>query len=198
MYHNLDSWEHLALIIILLKWRKWVVAIWWGCIKINIKSQMLLCFLCFRTSCMRLFTVLFIFWQKMTMDIKLNPMQHSVATLEKLCFSYYLHKDKNPLIVGKWNVLPMDKCNAIRFTNRARVVSCNGWSMDSYLKLIGSYEQNVVTTSMRFVLTLLMLLMYYHYKILLLLLNFVWIFVGKDVVFWFLKLLLPKKINRWK
>jgi len=68
--------------------------------------------------------------------------------------------------------------------------------MDSYLKLIGSYEQNVVTTSMRFVLTLLMLLMYYHYKILLLLLNFVWIFVGKDVVFWFLKLLLPKKINR--
>jgi nucleolar protein 16 len=35
------------------------------------------------------------------MDIKLNPMQHSVATLEKLCMSYYIYKDKNPLIVGK-------------------------------------------------------------------------------------------------
>lgn len=40
-------------------------------------------------------------FQKMMMDIKLNPMQHSVATLEKLCLSYYLYKDKNPLIVGK-------------------------------------------------------------------------------------------------
>ncbi|CAJ2629141.1 hypothetical protein L195_g010315 [Trifolium pratense] len=40
-------------------------------------------------------------FQRMMMDIKLNPMQHSVATLEKLCMSYYIHKDKNPLIVGK-------------------------------------------------------------------------------------------------
>lgn len=158
---------------------------------------MLLCFLGFRTSFTWLFIVLFLFWQKMMMDIKLNPMQHSVATLEKLCFSYYLYKDKNPLIVGKWNVLPMDKCNAIKFTIWAWVVSCIGWSMDSFLKLIGSYEQNVVTMRMLFVLTILMLLMYYHYKILLLLLNFACIFVGKDVVFWFPKLL-PKKINRWK
>jgi len=68
--------------------------------------------------------------------------------------------------------------------------------MDSFLKLIGSYEQNVVTMRIRFVLTLLMLLMYYHYKILLLLLlncmDFCWercsILVSQTV--------LPKKINR--
>ncbi|KAI5398696.1 hypothetical protein KIW84_064176 [Lathyrus oleraceus] len=40
-------------------------------------------------------------FQRMMMDIKLNPMQHSVATLEKLCMSYYIYKNKNPLIVGR-------------------------------------------------------------------------------------------------
>ena len=34
------------------------------------------------------------------MDTKLNAMQHSVATLEKLCKRYHMHKDKNPLIVS--------------------------------------------------------------------------------------------------
>ncbi|KAI5435927.1 Mcm2-7 hexameric complex component [Lathyrus oleraceus] len=38
-------------------------------------------------------------FQRMMMDIKLNPMQHSVATLEKLCMSYYIYKNKNPLII---------------------------------------------------------------------------------------------------
>ncbi|CAI8619022.1 unnamed protein product [Vicia faba] len=49
----------------------------------------------------RLFNVLLLLWQRMMMDIKLNPMQHSVATLEKLCMSYYIYKNKNPLIVGR-------------------------------------------------------------------------------------------------
>ena len=40
-------------------------------------------------------------FEAMTRDIKLNSMQHSVATLQKLCMSYYIYKDKNPLIVGK-------------------------------------------------------------------------------------------------
>ncbi|XP_004495960.1 uncharacterized protein [Cicer arietinum] len=40
-------------------------------------------------------------FQSMMMDIKLNPMQHSVATLQKLCLSYYLYKNKNPLIVAR-------------------------------------------------------------------------------------------------
>ncbi|KAL2238980.1 uncharacterized protein LOC105163135 [Sesamum indicum] len=39
-------------------------------------------------------------YQSMFMDTKLNKMQHSVATLEKLCKRYHMHKDKNPLIVG--------------------------------------------------------------------------------------------------
>lgn len=40
----------------------------------------------------------------MFMDIKLNKMQHSVATLEKLCKRYHMYKDKNPLLVGtKWS-----------------------------------------------------------------------------------------------
>ncbi|CAI9761464.1 unnamed protein product [Fraxinus pennsylvanica] len=38
-------------------------------------------------------------YQSMFMDIKLNKMQHSVATLEKLCKRYHMYKDKNPLIV---------------------------------------------------------------------------------------------------
>ncbi|GFP87208.1 hypothetical protein PHJA_000864500, partial [Phtheirospermum japonicum] len=40
--------------------------------------------------------------KSMFMDIKLNKMQHSVETLEKLCKRYQMYKDKNPLIVGPW------------------------------------------------------------------------------------------------
>uniref|UniRef100_A0A2P2IJ80 Nucleolar protein 16 n=1 Tax=Rhizophora mucronata TaxID=61149 RepID=A0A2P2IJ80_RHIMU len=40
-------------------------------------------------------------YQGMFMDIKLNAMQHSVATLEKLCKRYLMHKDKNPLISSR-------------------------------------------------------------------------------------------------
>ncbi|KAK2990623.1 hypothetical protein RJ640_019903 [Escallonia rubra] len=39
-------------------------------------------------------------YQSMFMDTKLNKMQHSLATLEKLCTRYRVYKDKNPLIVG--------------------------------------------------------------------------------------------------
>ncbi|CAL1398593.1 unnamed protein product [Linum trigynum] len=39
-------------------------------------------------------------YQKMFMDSKLNAMQHSVATLEKLCKRYHMYKDRNPLIVS--------------------------------------------------------------------------------------------------
>ncbi|GAA0157838.1 hypothetical protein LIER_15017 [Lithospermum erythrorhizon] len=39
-------------------------------------------------------------YQRMFKDIKLNSMQHSVATLQKLCHRYNIYKDKNPLIVG--------------------------------------------------------------------------------------------------
>ncbi|KAL6968515.1 hypothetical protein U1Q18_034319 [Sarracenia purpurea var. burkii] len=39
-------------------------------------------------------------YQSMFMDIKLNKMQHSVGTLEKLCKRYQMYKDTNPLIVG--------------------------------------------------------------------------------------------------
>ncbi|KAA8543104.1 hypothetical protein F0562_021401 [Nyssa sinensis] len=39
-------------------------------------------------------------YQSMFMDTKLNKMQHSVATLEKLCKRYRIYKDKNPLIVA--------------------------------------------------------------------------------------------------
>ncbi|KAL3648024.1 hypothetical protein CASFOL_008992 [Castilleja foliolosa] len=41
-------------------------------------------------------------YKSMFMDIKLNKMQHSVATLEKLCKRYHMYKDKNPLLVGPW------------------------------------------------------------------------------------------------
>lgn len=37
--------------------------------------------------------------QRMFMDTKLNAMQHSVATLEKLCKRYHMYKDQNPLIL---------------------------------------------------------------------------------------------------
>ncbi|XP_039002935.1 uncharacterized protein LOC120129538 [Hibiscus syriacus] len=37
-------------------------------------------------------------YQAMFMDVKLNKMQHSVATLEKLCKRYHMFGDKNPLI----------------------------------------------------------------------------------------------------
>ncbi|MCD7470797.1 hypothetical protein HAX54_010946 [Datura stramonium] len=39
-------------------------------------------------------------YQSMFMDTKLNKMQHSIATLEKLCKRYHMYKDKNPLLVG--------------------------------------------------------------------------------------------------
>lgn len=41
-----------------------------------------------------------LFGQGMFMDMKLNPMQHSIATLQKLCQRYHVHKDKNPLLVA--------------------------------------------------------------------------------------------------
>ncbi|KAI3409425.1 Nucleolar protein 16 [Psidium guajava] len=37
-------------------------------------------------------------YQAMFRDMKLNAMQHSVATLEKLCKRYHMYADKNPLI----------------------------------------------------------------------------------------------------
>ncbi|KAM0998528.1 hypothetical protein ACFX2I_008254 [Malus domestica] len=40
-------------------------------------------------------------YQRMFMDTKLNKMQHSVATLEKLCRRYHVHKDRNPLILTR-------------------------------------------------------------------------------------------------
>ncbi|KAH7578350.1 hypothetical protein ACOSP7_000409 [Xanthoceras sorbifolium] len=40
-------------------------------------------------------------YQAMFMDTKLNAMQHSVATLEKLCKRYHMYKDKNPLILAQ-------------------------------------------------------------------------------------------------
>ncbi|XP_042516434.1 uncharacterized protein LOC122090781 [Macadamia integrifolia] len=39
-------------------------------------------------------------YQSMFMDTKLNSMQHSVATLEKLCRRYCVNQDKNPLILS--------------------------------------------------------------------------------------------------
>ncbi|EYU46677.1 hypothetical protein ABFS82_04G020000 [Erythranthe guttata] len=41
-------------------------------------------------------------YHSMFMDTKLNKMQHSIATLEKLCKRYHTHKNKNLLIVGSW------------------------------------------------------------------------------------------------
>ena len=41
--------------------------------------------------------------QRMFMDTKLNAMQHSVATLEKLCRRYHVYKDQNPLILTRWD-----------------------------------------------------------------------------------------------
>ncbi|KAL5561472.1 hypothetical protein UlMin_031219 [Ulmus minor] len=38
-------------------------------------------------------------YQSMFMDTKLNALQHSVATLEKLCKRLHMYKDKNPLIL---------------------------------------------------------------------------------------------------
>ncbi|KAK7259331.1 hypothetical protein RIF29_24935 [Crotalaria pallida] len=39
-------------------------------------------------------------YQKMFFDIKLNPMQHSLATLRKLCARYFMHQNKNPLLLA--------------------------------------------------------------------------------------------------
>ncbi|KAK1408267.1 hypothetical protein QVD17_39903 [Tagetes erecta] len=38
-------------------------------------------------------------YQSMFMDTKLNKLQHSLATLEKLCKRYHMYKDKNPMLV---------------------------------------------------------------------------------------------------
>ncbi|KAM7255357.1 hypothetical protein ACFE04_020598 [Oxalis oulophora] len=38
-------------------------------------------------------------YQAMFMDTKLNSMQHSVGTLEKLCTRYHMYKDKNPMLL---------------------------------------------------------------------------------------------------
>ncbi|KAI4301403.1 hypothetical protein L6164_034686 [Bauhinia variegata] len=40
-------------------------------------------------------------YQSMFRDIKLNPMQHSIARLQKLCKRYHMYKQKNPLILAK-------------------------------------------------------------------------------------------------
>ncbi|KAG5063221.1 hypothetical protein GLYMA_02G155400v4 [Glycine max] len=40
-------------------------------------------------------------YQSMLMDIKLNPMQHSIATLQKLCMRYHIYQNKNPLLKAK-------------------------------------------------------------------------------------------------
>ncbi|KAK7392325.1 hypothetical protein VNO78_20759 [Psophocarpus tetragonolobus] len=40
-------------------------------------------------------------FQSMLMDIKLNPMQHSIGTLQKLCMRYHMYQNKNPLIKGR-------------------------------------------------------------------------------------------------
>ncbi|XP_051141964.1 nucleolar protein 16 [Andrographis paniculata] len=39
-------------------------------------------------------------YESMFMDTKLNKMQHSIATLKKLCQRYHTFKDKNPMLVG--------------------------------------------------------------------------------------------------
>lgn len=44
--------------------------------------------------------LLLLLLQAMFMDVKLNKMQHSVATLEKLCKRYHMFGDKNPLILS--------------------------------------------------------------------------------------------------
>lgn len=40
-------------------------------------------------------------YESMFRDIKLNAMQHSIATLKNLCQRYHQWKDKNPLILSK-------------------------------------------------------------------------------------------------
>ncbi|XP_027363673.1 uncharacterized protein LOC113871098 [Abrus precatorius] len=40
-------------------------------------------------------------YKSMLLDIKLNPMQHSVGTLQKLCMRYHMYQNKNPLILTK-------------------------------------------------------------------------------------------------
>uniref|UniRef100_A0A7C9DIB3 Nucleolar protein 16 n=1 Tax=Opuntia streptacantha TaxID=393608 RepID=A0A7C9DIB3_OPUST len=40
-------------------------------------------------------------YESMFKDIKLNSMQHSVATLKNMCQRYHQWKDKNPLILAK-------------------------------------------------------------------------------------------------
>ncbi|KAK4779820.1 hypothetical protein SAY87_015926 [Trapa incisa] len=40
-------------------------------------------------------------YQAMFMDIKLNTMQHSIATLKKLCERFHMHKHRNPLLLSR-------------------------------------------------------------------------------------------------
>lgn len=77
------------------------------------------------------------FWQSMFMDAKLNKMQHSIATLEKLCKRYHMHKDKNPLIVGssKW------------FEQRNSLLGLVLWSLPLYLSLFNSSSREIYTLS---------------------------------------------------
>ncbi|KAI4329765.1 hypothetical protein MLD38_028113 [Melastoma candidum] len=42
-------------------------------------------------------------YQRMFMDTKLNSLQHSVATLEKLCKRFHMNRDKNLLIVSNYS-----------------------------------------------------------------------------------------------
>ncbi|KAE9593813.1 hypothetical protein Lal_00036482 [Lupinus albus] len=39
-------------------------------------------------------------YESMFFDIKLNRMQHSIATLQKLCMRYQMYRNKNPLILN--------------------------------------------------------------------------------------------------
>lgn len=64
------------------------------------------------------FSSLKVVLQRMFMDTKLNSMQHSAATLEKLCKRYHSFLDKNPLILirKKW-MLHLSNCFVTRGEN---------------------------------------------------------------------------------